>query len=62
MLARSGWAGLRDLIRTEIGHTPADAAFHGSERYYAWSAMGSTDHPLGNFDLQGQEMASILRQ
>lgn len=44
--------GPSNLIRTEIGHTPPEATFQGSERYYAWSAMGSTDHPLGNFDHQ----------
>lgn len=44
--------GPSNLIRTEVGHTPPEATFQGSERYYAWSAMGSTDHPLGNFDHQ----------
>ena len=44
--------GPSNLVRTEVTHTPPANTFENSERFYAWSAMGSTTEPLGNFDHQ----------
>src|SRR3954451_6572600 len=39
--------GPSNLVRTEVGKTPASVAvFQGTERWYAWSSMLSTDFPL----------------
>jgi polysaccharide lyase-like protein len=49
----AGDYGPSNLIRTEVGHTPASVStFQNTERYYAWSSWLSTDFPLGAFDHQ----------